>query len=388
MTQRLPVILLGGFFGAGKTSLLHHLISEHQGGHLAILVENPGTLALDAKALRGLCQNMRRTYDTVKEIPTLDDASRREWLAATLREFAEAGRYERVLIELNGGTNPVHWGREFGLLPGHEEAFAPWATLQHMVTVVDALDFYRGMVLPAQKKDPSPWVNFQHAQIEAASLLVLNKCDLVDDAIRMGCTRLLRLINPDALIIETAYGEIEAPVWQKTGTLQQVGLAVERRLRPKADGTIQEMTEQDAELSCVHYRAFRPFHPGRFWEWFNAEHAGLIRVKGLVWLATRNLLVGGVSRTRWQNSCGAAGVWWAALPREDWPEDVEALAKMQEVWREPYGDRRQDLVLIGAQDKNGTRDLEACLLTEEEYARPVREWNWADPFPEWDLQEG
>jgi G3E family GTPase len=141
-------------------------------------------------------------------------------------------------------------------------------------------------------------------------------------------------------------------------------------------------------LASALYRAYRPFHPGRFWDWYEAEHSGLLRVKGLIWLATRNLLVGGVSRTRWQNSCGAAGIWWAALPREDWPEEPEALMRMQETWREPYGDRRQELVLLGdaALLSGLSRSLDACLLTAEEYARPVAEWGtFPDPFPIWDV---
>jgi len=69
MNRRLPVTLVGGFLGAGKTSLLHHFISEHQGGHLAVLVENPGALNLDAQAIQGLCGAMRRLNDAVLEIP-------------------------------------------------------------------------------------------------------------------------------------------------------------------------------------------------------------------------------------------------------------------------------------------------------------------------------
>jgi hypothetical protein len=102
------------------------------------------------------------------------------------------------------------------------------------------------------------------------------------------------------------------------------------------------------------------------------------------------LLVGGVSRTRWQNSCGAAGIWWAALPREEWPEDEAALKRMQEMWQEPYGDRRQELVLIGDPiwlARAGRAQLDACLLTDEEYARPVQDWGkFPDPFPEWDVE--
>jgi G3E family GTPase len=199
---------------------------------------------------------------------------------------------------------------------------------------------------------------------------------------------LLRSINPHAKIIETAYGEVPAELITGRASPQELGLAVERRPRLKKDEETGESSE--SVLASAVYRAYQPFHPGRFWDWYEAEHPGLLRVKGLIWLASRNLLVGGVSRTRWQNSCGAAGIWWAALPREDWPEETEALMRMQEIWREPYGDRRQELVLIGDASYLSSlpRQLDACLLTAEEYARPVAEWGaLPDPFPAWDLEE-
>jgi G3E family GTPase len=126
------------------------------------------------------------------------------------------------------------------------------------------------------------------------------------------------------------------------------------------------------------------------WDWFNAEHAGLFRVKGILWLATRNLLVGGVSRTVWQNGCGAAGIWWAALPRDQWPQTPERIREIEATWHEPYGDRRQELTLIGEEaglEEIG-KSLLSCLLTDEEHALGPKEWTkWKDPFPEWDLTE-
>ena len=200
MNRRLPVTLVGGFLGCGKTSLLHNFIGEHQGGHLALLVENPGTLNLDAKALEGLCGAMRRQYDKVLEIPTGDDATQVAWIADRLRELSKAGRYEHVLIEASGLANAASLKRHF------ESAFSLWAELRQCICVVDALDFYRTFVAPPPTGPDKSLLDFQREQIEGASLMVLNKCDLVSDTEREACIKMLLSINSYAKILETAYG--------------------------------------------------------------------------------------------------------------------------------------------------------------------------------------
>jgi G3E family GTPase len=375
MSSRLPVTLVGGILGSGKTSLLHHFIGEHQGGHLAVLVENSGPVNLDAKALRGLCGAMRRTQDAVFEIPNGEAAMQIQAIANTLRGLAQSGRFERVLIELAGTSGSAWLAREF--LP--DGAFASFAELSQIVCVVDALDFFRAFRAPAS----SPFAHFQREQIAGATLVVLNKCDLIEESERDAIFPALRQLN--GVIIGTAYGECPTDILLRQASTEDFRRARERAEKLKDDASLE------FNFSSALYRVHRPFYPQRFWDWFNADHDGILRVKGVIWLASRNLLVGGLSRTRWQNSCGAAGIWWAALPREEWPEDPAALKKMQEVWREPYGDRRQELVVIGDAAYLSTtmrRELDACLLTAAEYALPPVQWGqFPDPFPEWDLEE-
>ena len=371
MNRPLPVTLLGGFPGAGKTSALHYFISEHRGGHLAVIVDSAAQPNQDAKALAGLCGTMGRLHDTVMEMPPGDIATQSAWLTRTLHDLALDDRFERVLVEVAGTTNPARLA-----------AAVDPASLRQVVCLVDALDFFRSVVVPMKRGGSSPFLDFQRAQIAAATLLVLNKCDLVDESQRTACIKLLADMNPTADWIETAYGELPAEVWARQGTPQQFSAV-------RDDSERIARTAAPA-LSSLLYRTYRPFHPARFWDWFNAEHTGLLRVKGLVWLATRNLLVGGISRTRWQNSCGGAGVWWAALPREDWPADPATLARMQETWREPYGDRRQEIVLLGEAERLSgiARQLGNCLLDDDDFAKPPSAGrNLPDPFPAWDVGE-
>jgi G3E family GTPase len=374
--SRLPVTLITGFLGAGKTSVLHHFISEHQGGHLAVLVENPSPLNLDSKAIRGLCGAMRRAHDSVYEIPNVDGARQIQAIANTLRELAQSGRHERVLIELAGTSGAAWLAREF--LP--DGAFAEFSEPTEIICVVDALEFFRAH----RANGKIPFASFQQEQIAGATLVVLNKCDLLNDADRNAALAALRQIVGNAGIIETDYGELPPELLLRPIGSDEIRRALERTKK------ITAVAAPDENLASAVYRVHRPFHPQRFWDWFNGDNAGLLRVKGVIWLASRNLLVGGVSRTRWQNSCGAAGIWWAALPREEWPQQAAALMKMQEVWREPYGDRRQELVVIGDAaylSSSMRRELDACLLTDDEFSLPPAEWGkFPDPFPAWDLE--
>ena len=365
MARPLPITLVAGFLGAGKTSLLHHLISEHGGGHLAVLVETEGELNLDAKALRGLCGAMRRNFDVVEEFGSTDD------LVGALNEITQGARHERALVEVSGLTQAAYWVRKL-------RESGTIAQIENVVVVVDLLDFHREFVASSAPVNGDAVVReFQREQIGSATILVLNKCDLAGDAERGAATQMLRTMNPQARIIETDYGTVPPQEIFRSTTVDVSRV------------TDRENGKAAPSFESVVYRAFRPFHPQRFWYWFNAPHSGLYRAKGLVWLATRNLLVGGISRARVQNSCGAAGIWWAALPREEWPSDTERLMEMHETWREPYGDRRQELLLIGEQGRaaDAARMLNLCLLTDEEMALP--DWGTLpDPFPAWDLEDG
>jgi G3E family GTPase len=307
---------------------------------------------------------MGRTNDVVLEFSSDDE------LQSAVRDISQGGRHERILVEVGGLTQAAHWLRV--LRKGDIAAVG-----EQVAVVVDLLDFHHSAVAASVNGTIPALRDFQRTQIENATVLVLNKCDLAGDAEREASTRLLRTLNPRARIIETAYGEV--PPGE---ILHPASAEVLRDISALQPNSAQELPP----FESVVYRAHRPFHPQRFWDWFGAPHEGLLRVKGLVWLATRNLLVGGISRTTWQNSCGAAGVWWAAVPREEWPGEPEILLRMQENWREPYGDRRQELVLIGERGptSNAARLLNLCLLNDEEFSQP--DWRGLpDPFPAWDL---
>jgi G3E family GTPase len=139
------------------------------------------------------------------------------------------------------------------------------------------------------------------------------------------------------------------------------------------------------------YRARRPFHPGRFWAFASDDSLwkSVIRSKGFLWLASRHDICGIWSSAGPTASLEAGGRWYAAVPRQDWDADAETIAAVEADWRAPWGDRRQELVIIGqALDEAAfRRGLDAALLNDDEMARGVERWRkLRDPFPEWAIR--
>ena len=371
MRRPLPITIVTGFLGAGKTSVLHHFLSEMAAEPVVFFVEANGPLNLDARQLRGLSGAMSRPRDQILDL----DSDPKVSLLPQLGRMAEEGVVSEVVIEISGLETPF---LPAGLLT---ELAADQLELRQVICVVDALEYFHEVVMPGSTTGRSVSGSLQVAQVESADLIVLNKCDLVAERERNRCVESLCEINPAARWLETTHGGLPREAWKLT--------APRKPLKPSAPKKTGFSLGRDGLQNLIFVR-YRPFHPERFWQWFQAEHPGLPRVKGIFWLATRNLLVGGLSRTARQSSCGAAGVWWAALPREEWPQDEPSLQAMHETWSEPYGDRRQELALIGNPEavKAAEADLEKCLLTNEEFSRPPEQWKeMPDPFPGWDLAQ-
>ena len=378
MKRSLPITVITGFLGAGKTSVLHHYLSEMAAGPIALIVEQTASIPLDVRQLRGLAGALSRPRDQILELPEEGQAA---WLRGHLGALIHEQAVERVLME----SSSLAPANELILLLKEliqEPELADGMTLSPIICVVDAFDFFHSMVLGKTSSLVSLLADLKTAQVESAGLIVLNKCDLISEKERDACVERLCCINPSARWLETVHGAVPIEGWK----LPPVGNSVTADQR--------RMSTDAGEPSAIDQFVFsspRPLHPERFWKWFQADHPGMLRAKGVFWLATRNLLVGGLSRTTLQNSCGPAGIWWAALPREEWSQDEASLRAMQETWSEPYGDRRQELILFGNPEslKSARQYLEDCLLNDEEFARSPVQWlKMSDPFPAWDLADG
>jgi G3E family GTPase len=227
-------------------------------------------------------------------------------------------------------------------------------------------------------------------QIEFANVIVISKCDLVTETRIMALETFLRHINPTADFVRATHGAVPLDRVFNTQRFSEQWAAEHQQWLMVPRGQEVSETEEYGFSSTV-FSARRPFHPERLMNLVQGDDFdGVVRSKGLVWLASRHQMAGQWSQAGNVFSLHPAGSWAAATPREDWPEDEGFAQDIADVWQEPYGDRRTELVLIG-QNLDRPRilnHLNACLLTDSEFAAGPEAWeSYSDTFGDWDAEE-
>ena len=400
IVEKLPVTVLSGFLGAGKTTVLSHILNNRQGRKVAVIVNDMSEINIDSAIVKNEISLNRSEEKLIELSNGCICCTLREDLLEEVNKLAREERFDYLVIESTGISEPLPVAETFTFADEDGVSLSDVAKLDTMVTVVDAVNFLKDYEEAKYLQDTGESLGEEDErsvadllidQIEFADVILVSKTDLSSATDKERLIAILKTLNTHAKIIPISQGQVNLDSVLNTNLF-------DFEKAQQAPGWLKEMRgehvpeTEEYGIGSFSYTARKPFHPQKFYQFLHdtERYGKLIRSKGYFWLATRPEFVGQWNQAGGIAGYGYAGMFWKAVPKDDWPTDQDSIEFIHEKWAEPFGDMRQELVFIGQglDQKGMTSALDDCLLNDEDISQGETFWKTLpDPFPSWNQNQ-
>jgi G3E family GTPase len=394
--QKLPVTVLSGFLGAGKTTVLNEMLYNRLGRRIAVIVNDMSAVNIDGALIRSGGAQLSQTEEALVELSNgCICCTLRGDLIEEVKRLAAQQRFDNLVIEATGISEPLPIAATFSYCDENGSSLNDVAYIDSMITVVDmariANDFWSQGFLQTSETSVSPGdkrtiVELLTDQIEFADTIVLNKASTATEAQRLSAYSIIRGLNADAKLVEADFGRVSFDELIGVNRFDAERANSHPLWKKELNGFKSHVPEtEEYGISSLVYRAHRPFDPVRFSDFIASPWNGILRSKGFFWLATRPRWVGELAHCGALVRTSGRSWWWAAIAKASWPSDPAWRSELEASWHPRYGDRKQELVFIGVNfDAVALRSqLDSCLTDSRPSEDPLKLVDEMDCFPVW-----